>query len=96
MIEKLEARIAAETEAGREALAVWRETLRRMSGEQRIGKVFELTETARQFMRAGIRHQHPEATEEQIHAMYIDRLLGYHGLSLAKVRQMQAEHAQST
>ncbi len=96
MIEKLEDRIAAETEAGREALAVWRETLRRMSGGQRIAKAFELTETARQFMRAGIRSQHPVATVEQIHAMYIDRLLGYHGLTLAKVRQMQAEEAQPT
>ncbi len=94
MTEKLEDRMAAETAAGREALRVWRETLRRMTGEQRLIKALELTETTRQIMRAGIRHQHPEATDEQIQTMYIDRLLGYHGLSLAKVRKLQAEARQ--
>lgn len=64
-----------------------------MSGPQKVAKAFELTEMTRQIMRAGIRRQHPDATESEIHEMYVDRLLQYHGTSLAEVRQQQQEQA---
>ena len=91
--EKLENRIAMETEAGRESLAVWHGVVKSMSGPQRVAKVFELTEMTRQIMREGIRRQHPEARESEIHEMYVDRLLNYNGTSLAEVRRKQKEQA---
>jgi hypothetical protein len=91
--EKLEHQIAMETEAGREGLAVWRRVVRSMTGPQKVTKAFELTEMTRQIMREGIRRQHPDAGESEIHEMYVDRLLQYHGTSLAEVRQKQREQA---
>ncbi|MEM9586432.1 MAG: hypothetical protein AAGA03_04055 [Planctomycetota bacterium] len=92
--EKLEDRIASETEAGREALEVWRQVNRGMTGEQRLQKAFELTESTRQIMRAGLRARNPNASDEEIQAMYVDTLLGYHGTSLAEIRQKQADQQQ--
>ena len=91
MIEDYEDQIAKSTEAGREALRVWDETVRKMTGPQKVEKSFELTEITREFMRAGLKHQFPNATESEIHRMYIDRLLGYHGYSLAEIRRLQKE-----
>ena len=91
MIEKLEDRIASETEAGREALRVWREVVHRMTGEEKVIKSFELTATVREIMRAGLRDQFPSAGEEEIQRLYVDRLLSYHGLSLGEIRRRQAE-----
>ena len=91
--EKREHQIAMETEAGREGLAVWRRVVRSMTGPQKVAKAFELTEVTRQIMRAGIRRQHSDARESEIHEMYVDRLLQYHGTSLAEVRQKQKEQA---
>jgi hypothetical protein len=91
--EKREHRIAMETEAGREGLAVWRRVVSSMTGPQKVAKAFELTEVTRQIMRAGIRRQHADASESEIHEMYVDRLLQYHGTSLAEVRQKQREQA---
>ena len=81
--------IAMSTEAGREGLAVWDEVMRSMPGEQRVAKAFELTETTHQLMRAGIRQSNPDASETEIQEMYVDRLLHYHGTSLAEVRLKQ-------
>ena len=89
--EKREHQIAMETEAGREGLAVWRRVVKSMTGPQKVAKAFELTEMTRQIMRAGIRRQHPDAGESEIDEMYVDRLLQYHGTSLAEVRQRQRE-----
>ena len=91
--EKREHQIAMETEAGHEGLAVWRRVVRSMTGPQKVAKAFELTELTRQIMRAGIRRQHADARESEIHEMYVDRLLQYHGTSLAEVRQKQREQA---
>ena len=91
--EKREHQIAMETEAGREGLAVWRRVVTSMSGPQKVAKAFELTEMTRQIMHEGIRRQHPRANESEIHEMYVDRLLQYHGTSLAEVRQRQQEQA---
>ena len=90
MKEKLETQIAMETEAGREGLRVWRRTVQSMTGEQRLEKAFELTELTREFMREGIRAQHPKSSESEIHRIYVDRLLSFHGTSLAQIRQLQA------
>ena len=91
--EKREHQIAMETEAGREGLAVWRRVVTSMSGPQKVAKAFELTEITRQIMREGIRRQHPDAGESEIHEIYVDRLLQYHGTSLAEVRQRQQQQA---
>jgi hypothetical protein len=91
--EKFENEIALETEAGRESLAVWRRVVKSMSGPQKVAKAFELTEMTRQIMRAGIRGQHPEASESEIQEIYVDRLLQYNGTSLAEVRRKQQEQA---
>ena len=80
-----------ESAAGREGLAVWRRTVKRMSREQKIAKAFELTELTREMMREGIRADHPDATEPEIQQIYVDRLLSFHQLSLAQIRRWQAE-----
>ncbi|QDV46663.1 hypothetical protein Enr13x_65720 [Stieleria neptunia] len=88
---KLEDRIAAETEAGRESLRVWRNIWRNMTGEQRIAKAFQLTEEVRQVMRAGIRSRNPEASEAQIQHLYVNQLLAAHGTSLEHIKHQQKE-----
>ena len=93
--EKREHQIAMETEAGREGLAVWRRVVTSMTGPQKVAKAFELTEMTRQIMRQGIRRQHPEARESEVHEIYVDRLLQYYGTSLLEVRQKQHEQAAS-
>ncbi len=91
--EKLENEIAMETPAGRESLAVWQRVVKSMSGPEKVAKAFELTEMTRQIMRAGIRRQHPDASEAEIQEKYVDRLLHYNGTSLAEVRRKQKEQA---
>ena len=58
--EEHEVTLAKETEAGREALVVLRSIRTKLTGEQRLAKAFELTETTRQLMRAGIVAAHPD------------------------------------
>ena len=89
--EKLEYQIAMSTDAGREAIAVWQRIMREMPPEKKLEKAFELTELTRQTMREGIRMAHPEASEEELQRMYVDRLLSYHGTSLEEIRKLQAE-----
>ncbi len=84
--EKFEHRIAASTAEGREALAVMQRVSRSMTGAQKVAKAFELTEMSRQVMLAGIRAMHADASENQIRELYVDRLLSYHGTSLALLR----------
>lgn len=81
--------LAKETAAGREALEVLRRVRGRMTNEQRLEKAFELTETTRRFMRAGLKANHPELNEQQIQKLYVDRILSYHGLSFAKIEAMR-------
>ena len=87
--EKFERQIAISTAAGREGLAVWQQVMESMPGERKVAKAFELTEMTRQFMRAGIREANPNASEAEIQEMVVDRLLHYHGTSLAEVRRQQ-------
>jgi hypothetical protein len=50
------------------------EVLRRMAPEQRLAKALELSELSRSLMRAGLRERHPNASENELHALYLERL----------------------
>lgn len=52
--------------------------IRAMSPAQRLEKSFELTEYSRRLMKDGIRRQNPGATEQQVHQIFVDRLLKCH------------------
>ena len=54
------------------------EILRRMTPQQRLLKSFELTQMSRDLLRAGLRSRFPDATDEQIHRMYLERLAKCH------------------
>ena len=94
--EDLELRFAKSTAAGRESLRVLKEARSRLTDEQRLNKSFELTEMTRQLMRAGLRADHPEWSEEQLHRHYVNRLLGYHGYSLEQAEQLRSESSRRT
>ena len=49
-----------------EAQAVQDEILRAMTGEQRMILAFEMSLFARELARAGIRHEHPDWTEDRV------------------------------
>ncbi len=46
----------------RQQIAIYR----KMTGPQRLQIAFDLYDTARALVRAGVRHQHPEWTEPQV------------------------------
>lgn len=50
------------------------EILRKMTPEQRLKKAFELSEFTRKLFMAGIRERFPDATEEEIRQIVIERL----------------------
>lgn len=50
------------------------ETLRRMTEAERLAKAIELSEMTRALMRHGLSERFPDATEAEIHAMYLERL----------------------
>jgi hypothetical protein len=52
--------------------------VRAMTPAQRLEKSFELTEYSRQLMKDGIRRRNPGATEQQVHHIFVDRLLKCH------------------
>ena len=52
--------------------------LRNMTPEQRIKKMFELTEMTRYLLKRGLEIQFPEKTKEEIHKMYLKRLMECH------------------
>lgn len=84
---RLEDRIAAETESGRESMKVWTAVWRKMPPNRRLEKAFELTEEVRQLMRAGIANRNPGASDEEVQGLYVDALLSAHGLSLEKINK---------
>ncbi len=53
---------------------IYLETLRRMTPEERVAKAFELTEFARSLFREGLRRRFPDASEAELHALYLKRL----------------------
>ena len=52
--------------------------LRRMTPAERLRKAWELTEATRELLRSGLRRRFPEATEAEIHAIYVERLNSCH------------------
>lgn len=59
--------------------AAWQaqlESLRAMSGSQRVGIALQLTELAREASRAGIRSRHPEYDEEEVRQAFFRMLHG--------------------
>lgn len=54
--------------------AVYIEVLRRMTPEARLKKTFELGELARELFLHGLRERFPEASQEEIEAIYLERL----------------------
>ena len=48
--------------------------LRRMTPEQKLQIVFDLTETVNSLFREGLRKRFPDATEEELHRIYLNRL----------------------
>jgi hypothetical protein len=59
-----------------EAWAVQRTILRRMTGAERAAMAVEMSETARLLTEAGIRHRHPEWSDQQIRDALLSHLLG--------------------
>jgi hypothetical protein len=45
-----------------------------MSEEQRLAKALELSELSRSLLRAGLAERYPDATTEELHHRYLDRL----------------------
>lgn len=57
----------------------WRahiEVLRRLSGPERVAKAFDLSEAARAVSEAGIRHRHPDWSDEQVRDALMELLIG--------------------
>ncbi|MEM6691296.1 MAG: hypothetical protein AAF664_17855 [Planctomycetota bacterium] len=75
-----EREILSSTQAGRESLRVLRRTLDRQSGQARIAKAFELTKMSREVMRAGLRHDHPNAPEGEIAELEFEQMMRIHSL----------------
>jgi hypothetical protein len=53
---------------------IYIEILRRMTAEQKLQIVFDLSETTRALFREGLRKRFPDATEEELHKIYLKRL----------------------
>lgn len=58
------------------ALKRQRETFRRMTPEQRLAVAAEMSDEIRSVAEAGIRHRHPDYSEDQIRAALVAILLG--------------------
>lgn len=50
------------------------EALRRMTPEQRLLKACELSDMTKELLRIGIRRRHPDYSEAQIHALFLQQL----------------------
>jgi len=57
---------------------IYLEVLSRMTPEQKLLKVFELTKMARQLFRLGLRERSPELSEDELHRLSLERLAKYH------------------
>lgn len=54
------------------------QTLRRMTPEQRLLKAFELSAFARDLFLSGLRRRFPDASEEELRRIYLERLVQCH------------------
>jgi hypothetical protein len=52
--------------------------LRSMTLDQKLAKVFELSEMTKSLFREGLRLRFPDATPEELHQTYLDRLAKCH------------------
>ena len=52
------------------------EIFRRMSGSERVEMAWRMSEAARELTVAGIRHRHPDWTDEQVHDAFLEQLHG--------------------
>ena len=50
------------------------EVLRRMTPEQRVAKVFELSEMTKRLFLQGLRERFPDMDEERFHKLMLERL----------------------
>lgn len=53
---------------------VYLATLRRMTPEQRLAKALELSEMTHVALRAGLRNRYPDASTDELHALFISRI----------------------
>lgn len=54
------------------------EVLRRMTPEERLLKVFELSDMSKRLLRDGLRHSFPEAGELDLQRIFLERLAKCH------------------
>src|SRR5688500_11616116 len=52
------------------------EVLRRLTGPERVARALDLREAARATSEAGIRHRHPDWSEEQVQDALLELLIG--------------------
>jgi hypothetical protein len=52
--------------------------LRRMTPAQRLAKAMELSELGKRLFRHGLRRRFPEATDQELHAIYLKRIAKCH------------------
>lgn len=60
-----------------EAAAIHREILRRMTPEQRIKVALDMSESMRNVARAGLRHRHPDLSEEELSRELMRLMYGF-------------------
>jgi len=48
--------------------------LRKMTGEQRLAKAFELSAIAKELFLAGLRKRFPDKSEQEIKTLYLERI----------------------
>lgn len=54
------------------------EVLNKMTSEERLQKAFELTEFSRQLFEQGLRKRFPDATEEELRQVRLERFQRWH------------------
>jgi hypothetical protein len=68
--------LAVPDDTSADAHRVQHEIYMRMGGTARLGVAFELSETVKQIACAGIRHRHPEYTDDQVFQAWARLKLG--------------------
>jgi hypothetical protein len=59
-----------------EAWQVWLELVRKMTPAERLQRALDLSNTVRELAIAGIREQHPDASEREVFLLFAQRQLG--------------------
>ena len=60
------------------AQKIYDEILDRLTPEQKLLRVFELSELGRELYKTGLRMDYPDLSEEEFHQLYLTRLLQCH------------------